>query len=145
RVDGTLGNSCGGMTPWGTYLMAEEIFVGYFRGHAEVTPQVVSYGRYGVPGKWYQWGRIHKRFDIAREPNETNRFGWVVEVDPYDPRSTPVRRTALGRFKHEGAASIVNMDGRVVVYQGDDARFEYLYKFVTAGRFDARKREANRN
>ncbi len=114
--------------------MAEENFHGHFWGEpADDHPEARNYKRYGVPSNWYAWGRYHDRFDIAKEPNEANRFGWVVEVDPYDPQMTPVKRTAMGRFKHEGAQTIVNGDGRLVVYQGDDQRFDYLYKFVTEG------------
>ena len=126
--------------------MAEENFHGYFWGElADDHPEARNYKRYGVPGNWYAWGRYHERFDIAKEPNEANRFGWVVEVDPFDPASTPVKRTSMGRFKHEGAQTIVNRDGRVVVYQGDDQRFDYLYKFVSAGRYNPNNRAANRD
>ena len=145
KVIGTLNNCAGGMTPWGTYLMAEENFHGYFWGDPKGLPEERNYARYGVPGKWYAWGKYHDRFDINKEPNEVNRFGWITEVDPLDPSSTPVKRTAMGRFKHEGAETIVNLDGRVVVYSGDDQRFDYLYKFVTEGRFDAENPAANKD
>ena len=145
RVIGTINNCAGGMTPWGTYLMAEENFHGYFMGDLEGHPEERNYARYGVPSGWYGWARHHARFDINKEPNEANRFGWIVEVDPLDPSSMPVKRTALGRFKHEGAETIINGDGRVVLYSGDDQRFDYLYKFVSDGRFDPENAAANRD
>ena len=125
--------------------MAEENFDNYFAGDISANPEKDNYARYGVPGNRYAWSRYHQRFDLDAEPNAANRYGWIVEVDPLDPRSTPIKRTALGRFKHEGAETIVNRDGRLVVYSGDDQRFEFLYKFVSADRIDLNDRAANRD
>ncbi|MEO1552832.1 MAG: PhoX family phosphatase [Pseudomonadota bacterium] len=145
-VAGTMNNCAGGITPWGTWLMAEENFNGNFLGELALDhPEAANHERYGVAGGWYQWGRHFDRYDISKEPNEPNRFGWVVEVDPMDPSSTPKKRTALGRFKHEGAESVIAPDSRVVVYMGDDQRFDYVYKFVTSGRFDPDKPSANQD
>ena len=144
RVFGTLNNCAGGVTPWGTYIMAEENFHGYFQGKLpEGHAEAANYKRYGVPEGSYEWGNFYDRFDLSKEPNEPNRFGWIVEVDAMDPTSTPKKRTALGRFKHEGAESIVAKSGKVVFYLGDDERFDYVYKFVTDGTFNPNDRKAN--
>jgi hypothetical protein len=146
KVFGTINNCAGGKTPWGTVLMAEENFHGYFGGQlAADAAESRNHERYGVPGVSYAWWRSQDRFDLGKEPNEPNRYGWMVEYDPYDPASLPVKRTTLGRAKHEGATSVVNKDGRVVFYSGDDERFEYLYRFVTNGTFDPDNLEANRD
>jgi uncharacterized protein len=146
RVRGMFNNCAGGTTPWGTWLTCEENVNGYFFGKLEDHhPEARNYKRMGIPGNWYNWGAYHDRFDVWKEPNEANRFGWVVEIDPFDPNSVPKKRTALGRFKHEGAAGIVNKDGRYVVYSGDDERFDYVYKFVTEARVDRQNRDANRD
>jgi secreted PhoX family phosphatase len=110
---------------------------------AEDHPEAKNYKRYGIGTPAYAWGKFHDRFDLAKEPNEANRFGWVVEIDPFDPNFVPKKRTALGRTKHEGAAGITNGDGRYVIYLGDDERFDYVYKFVTAGKVDPQNRAAN--
>lgn len=129
---GTLGNCSGGTTPWGTILSGEENFNGYF-----VAPGTsASDARYGLSAKptARQWELDDPRWDTrnAGYENEANRFGWIVEVDPFDPTSTPKKHSSLGRFKHEGANVIVAKSGHVVAYSGDDERFDYLYKFVSA-------------
>ncbi len=144
RVFGTVNNCAGGVTPWGTYVMAEENIHGYFSGELPADHnEAANYKRMGIPEGAYEWAAHYDRFDLAKEPNEANRFGWIVEVDVNDPTSMPKKRTAMGRFKHEGAESIVAKDGRVVFYLGDDERFDYVYKFVTAGTFDPANRAAN--
>jgi hypothetical protein len=141
-VLGMLNNCAGGTTPWGTVLSGEENFNQYFVGAdqapAEVKP---AFARYGIdvttryPSGSRRWERVEERFDLAKNPNEANRFGWIVEIDPYDPESVPRKHTALGRFKHEGATIAVAKDGRVAAYMGDDERFDYLYKFVSDKKF----------
>lgn len=137
-VLGTLNNCAGGTTPWGTVLSGEENFNQYFAHAEDVTDPVVAerLARYGLGGgaSERKWERYDERFDLTKEPNEVNRFGWVVEIDPYDPESTPRKRTALGRFKHEAANVRLTRDGRAVLYMGDDEQFDYLYKFVSKER-----------
>lgn len=130
RVLGTLNNCAMGQTPWGTYLACEENFNGYFRKEG---PPTDLERRYGITpaGFGYLWHTVDHRFQVDVEPNEPNRFGWVVEIDPFKPRSTPVKRTALGRLKHEGAWVQETRHGKIVVYMGDDEQFEYIYRYVS--------------
>jgi len=130
---GTLNNCSMGPTPWGTYLTAEENSNGYFRRAGDETAeQAELLDRYGYSefGFGYLWATTDARFDTSQEPQEPNRFHWLTEIDPMDPDSTPTKRTALGRFKHESAAITTGTRGRVVVYSGDDERGDYIYKFV---------------
>lgn len=128
---GTLNNCARGYTPWGTYLACEENWNGYF-GTADPNWTATELERrYGVTaaGFGYNWHVAEPRFDVAVNRNELNHFGWIVEIDPFDQDSPPIKRTALGRIKHEGA-TVVEARGRVVVYSGDDENGDYLYKFV---------------
>ncbi|MCS6855672.1 MAG: PhoX family phosphatase, partial [Elioraea sp.] len=157
RVRGTLNNCAHGVTPWNTYLTCEENWAGYFRNGTVVDqkPDLPrEHARYGVPTgrSRYAWelaasGRDEFiRFDATSRGdnptqdyrNEPNAFGWVVEINPWDPTSVPVKRTALGRFAHEGVVFAPVQEGKpVVCYSGDDARFEYIYKFVSARPYHA--------
>lgn len=149
---GTINNCAHGITPWGTYLTCEENWNGNF-GSSGALPSAASgevgklYARYGVTsgGFGYRWHTVDPRFDLTVNPNETNLFGWVVEIDPYNPASRPVKRTALGRFKHESAQYVVDSANRIAFYMGDDERNEYVYKFVCAGYYDPVNKAANRN
>ena len=141
RVLGTLNNCAAGQTPWGTYLSGEENWAGYFNGPAEPD---AHQARWGIrPSTYNRWHDHDARFDAVKHPNEPNRFGWVVEIDPHDPSSSPVKRTALGRAAHEGAWVATTRDGRAVVYSGEDARFEYIYKFVSRDRIAPGGAKAN--
>lgn len=137
-VLGMIGNCAGGTTPWGTFLSGEENFDGYFAAGPVSDPRLERYGLEEGPSE-RSWEHVDPRWDIAREPNEVNRFGYIVEIDPHDPASKPIKHTALGRFKHEGATVALTDDDRPVVYMGDDERFDYVYKFVS----DKRMRRGN--
>jgi secreted PhoX family phosphatase len=131
---GTMNNCGNGETPWGTYLTCEENFNGYFRVEGTQNDENAALiARYGVGGDRNRWATRDPRFVVLPDDaNEPNRFGWVVELDPLDPKGAPVKRTALGRLKHEDATVHIAKDGRVVVYMGDDQVNEYVYKFVSA-------------
>ncbi|WP_310618913.1 PhoX family protein [Flexibacterium corallicola] len=132
-------NNCGnGKTPWGTYLACEENFNGYFSASEEGFVPSEDMRRYGISAKdWgYGWAKIDERFDVIKHPNEPNRAGYVVEIDPSVPHSTPKKLSALGRFKHENAELVVASSGHVVVYLGDDERGEFVYRFVSDGKYD---------
>ncbi len=154
RALGTFANCAGGQTPWGTYLTAEENIQDYFGNYALLQKArgrhdhvVASHERYAMwsTHSLYGWEAADERFDLIRNPTEPFRFGWIVEIDPSNPTRTPIKRTALGRFAHEGANPIVAPNGRVAVYMGDDAKFEYVYKFVSADTFDVKNPAANRD
>ncbi|KAF0867243.1 PhoX family phosphatase [Pseudomonas sp. LD120] len=146
-VLGTFQNCANGKTPWGTYLTCEENFTDCFGSSDAAQTFDATQKRYGavVASKEIDWHLHDPRFELAKNPNEFNRHGWVVEIDPFDPQSTPVKRTALGRFKHENAALAETRDGRAVVYMGDDERGEFIYKFISRDTIDHRNPKANRD
>lgn len=135
---GTFNNCGSGRTPWGSYLTCEENFNGYFGAASDVSADEIvmdGFKRYGVrtqvdAGR-YNYHGFDARFDIATNPNEPHRAGYIVEIDPANPDMTPIKHTALGRFKHENAAYGIATDGRVVVYMGDDERGEFMYRWVS--------------
>ncbi|NOK60797.1 MAG: PhoX family phosphatase [Chloroflexi bacterium AL-W] len=148
NILGTLNNCAAGKTPWGTVVTAEENFHQYFANNGlleDDDPIKAMHDRYGVPEEASdrRWENFYDRFDVSKEPNEPFRFGWAVEIDPYDPDFVPVKRTAIGRYRHEAQTFVVADSGQVAVYSGDDARFEYVYKFVTSGIYNPDYRTAN--
>jgi secreted PhoX family phosphatase len=153
EVLGTFNNCASGKTPWGTYLACEENVHGYFGSDVADFKPGDDLKRYGFSASGaafentslYHWWKHDKRFDLQEDPNEPNRFGFVVEIDPTNPDSVPRKHTALGRFKHENAAVTLSKDKRAVVYMGDDEKNEYIYKFVSGGTYDPANREANLN
>jgi secreted PhoX family phosphatase len=145
-VLGTFNNCANGRTPWGTYLTCEENFNVYF-GASEALPDAPHQKRYGLGAKdaGPNWYKFDTRFDLSQNPHEPNRFGWVVEIDPLDPTAMPVKRTALGRFKHENASVVLAPSGHVVIYMGDDEKGEHIYKFVSSRKFNPNNPKANRD
>jgi len=138
RVFGTVGNCAGGKTPWGTVLIAEEGFGGAFQGDPDNVADEVearNHHVFGIRPDNRNWGDYDRRFDITAEPNEPNRFGWMVEYDPYDPQSTPRKLTGLGRFEHEGFTVVSKPGQPVVAYGGDDDEHQFVYRFVSRESF----------
>ncbi len=135
-VLGTLNNCSGGTTPWGTVLSGEENFNQYFKATG-TDPKEARYGLNSTQDI-RNWRSLDPRWDATTPGyvNEPNRFGWIIEIDPSDPDSTPVKHTAMGRFKHEGANVIIAKNGHVVAYMGDDERFDYLYRFVSKKKYN---------
>lgn len=140
---GTYGNCAGGVTPWGTVLSGEENIDEFFSGNIENCPERENYKRMTFDTSNKYWGGKLPRWDLNKNPNEGMHGGWIVEIDPYNPHSTPKKRSALGRFKHEGANVFINQDNHVVAYSGDDEQFEYIYRFVSDKKYIPENREHN--
>lgn len=141
---GTLNNCAMGHTPWNTYLTCEENWPFYFGSSSSDFEPSEEQRQYNLIGQsFYGWHKFDARFNLQDEgfANESHRFGWVVEIDPWNANQVPVKHTALGRFGHEGATVVVGKDNRVVVYMGDDSGGEHIYKFV--GNFDYNTTLAN--
>lgn len=148
-VMGTNNNCANGYTPWGTYLTCEENFnkiFGHNHDDLDISDELkVLHHRYNIKqSSHFGWETQDQRFSVAKEPNEPNRFGWIVEIDPFEPGSMPQKRTAMGRFSHENCAHFLN-NNRIAFYSGDDARFEYIYKFVPSKAYQADNQAANRD
>ncbi|MFM7630979.1 MAG: PhoX family protein, partial [Alphaproteobacteria bacterium] len=146
-IMGTLANCGGGVTPWGTFLSGEENIDLFFRGRAAEGPEAENHARFGLgDGKPMQhWAAVDGRFDAAKEPNEPNRFGWVVELNPKDIEAIPIKRTALGRMKHEYTTATTGISGRCVVYLSDDEENACFYKFISRDDVDTENPANNRD
>lgn len=160
QVLGTNNNCAAGYTPWNTFLTCEENWNGYHGATTGATNAATGLvvndatfvptsleARYGINngGFGYRWHHADARFNLNQNRNEPNRFGWVVEIDPFDPKSKPIKRTALGRMKHENAESVVGADNTFAVYTGDDERNDYMYKFVASAKYNPTNRAANKH
>ena len=162
RTRGTVNNCAYGSTPWNTYLACEENIQGYFITNDANPPRETARMGINADGFGYKWSNVagdasedngeFARWNVSQTGasalddwrNEANTFGWIVEVDPTDPTSTPVKRTAMGRMRHEGCQpGRVRNGEKVAFYMGDDARFEYFYKFVTADAYNANGNNAD--
>lgn len=151
RTRGTINNCAHGYSPWNTYLTCEENWAGYFVNRASDRPREQT--RYGTgANSRYQWETVDRRFDTTPEGdnprrdyrNNTNTMGWIVEIDPFSPNRRPVKRTALGRFAHEGLVFAEAVEGQpLIAYSGDDSRFEYIYKFVSKDVYRAGKTDGS--
>ncbi len=161
-VRGTVNNCAHGYTPWGTYLACEENWAGYFRRTTATdnprrsAKELTSFGRYGVAGAGRElWATVtpdtadnlYGRWNAEVQGTSTdgsddyrngpNTYGWNVEIDPFAPASTPKKRTAMGRFAHEGAWPAKPVAGKpIVFYMGCDSRNEYIYKYVSTAVWD---------
>lgn len=153
---GTFANCAGGVTPWGTYLSSEENFNFYFsNSDPDAAPMkaIRADGAYPIDVSSFGYPADQRRdvtaapsqYDLAKNPTGPALYGWVIELDPYDPSWTPRKRTALGRRKGECATTALTKDGRVAVYSGDDEAEEFVYKFLTRRRFNPANRIANRD
>lgn len=150
---GTVNNCANGYTPWGTYLTCEENFNGYFGSTGPLDTSATGsensklYRRYGISagGAGYKWHTVDPRWNLDTNPNGPNTFGWIVEIDPFNPKSVPVKRTALGRFKHESVQYVVDSANDLGMYTGDDERNDYIYKFVANAKYNPNNRVANRD
>lgn len=148
KVFGTVGNCAGGKTPWGTVLVAEEGFGGAFQGDPDNIADPVearNHHAFGIEPGNRNWGDHDHRFDIATEPREPNRFGWMVEYDPYDPAFTPRKLTGLGRFEHEGFTLVSKPGQPIVAYGGDDDEHQFVYRYVSRGIYRPDDYAANRD
>jgi len=159
QTRGTVNNCANGETPWGTYLACEENWAGYFyrEDTGRDAKEEASLGRYGIRASTtgrYNWARptaadatdMYRRWNASVVGatasddfrNVANTFGWVVEIDPFNRGANPRKRTALGRMGHEGCWAAPAVAGQpLVFYMGDDARNEYIYKFVSTANWDA--------
>lgn len=146
EVIGTLGNCGGGVTPWNTVLSCEENFQDYY-GEKSAAPEQDEGGDTGSQGDdaaevleevpTYRWS------DDKDNVQPPEHYGWIVEIDPFDPESKPRKHTWLGRVRHENAAITLAADNRVVVYTGHDQEDERIYKFISKNTFSEDDREAN--